>query len=302
MCFLACTVQKRTFNKGYFVQWNFKQKSKEKVHKTPEISNSEIEDTFFYLSENTEQNLTFRNEKLDIDPSIDNVELKRKLENKETKDFISKTQFYQKLHRLMEEPKSDKKILETKQKITFWICIISLPLAILFLVLSTNSHPFLWAKILNYLFAFLFYGSLIYYFTLNKNLGKKNIAKTPTIPSEKQYKNLRNLNIFFLIIEIAFLTWITLTTLISLTMLFTDFLWPFLILHLFFLHLIVLGIYKVEIYDQLYKHKKNSTNNEADLNLEKKIKEDFNKGKRSISIVFGVIYVAFIGIMIYLMV
>jgi hypothetical protein len=304
VCFLACTVQKRTFNKGYFVQWNFKQKSKEKVHKTPEISKSEIEDTFFYLSENTEENLTFPYENLDKHQDVVKVESKDKLENKETKASTfktSKTQLYEKLQEVIEEPKSEKEILEAKQKITFWICIISLPLAIFFMVLSTNSHPFLWAKMLNYLFAFLFYGSLIYYFVLNKKLGKKRVAKAPRIPTEKQYKNKRNWHILFLIVKILFLTWITLTTLISLTIFNIDFYWPFLIIHLFVLHLIVLGIYKVNIYDKLHQIKKDLSKNEIDLISENTIQENFRRGKRIILIVFGVMYIAFIGIMINLM-
>ncbi len=218
-CLIACTVQKRTFNKGYFVQWNFKHKKVEKVNKTNDVSQSELEDTFVNLIESSEVNLTIPLENLERHQHGDAVELSNKAEIPEKTHTLKayKTKFNQDLHKLSKEP----------------------------------------------------------------NFKKK-------------YKNKRNWHIVFLTMKIAFLSWFTVLIFIE------DFIWPALIIHFFVLHLIALGILKIIIYHKLYKFKKDLNNNVNNLPSENEIKENFKRGKKIISIIFGIVYIVFIGVILSL--
>jgi hypothetical protein len=106
-CFLACTVQKRTFNKGYFLQWNLK-KNSEKVLVNADFNQNqkEIEESLnkgeklivsykdLISTELIEENKQIVNPKFSLQDKFENKLVENQNFEKNAKNKISEIQAY----------------------------------------------------------------------------------------------------------------------------------------------------------------------------------------------------------------
>ncbi len=225
-----CTIQKRTFNKGYFVQWNFKQKVNSQNQNQPKLEEeqSQLDEANTDLSIESE-NLPdefikdSKNEKLELndDITIEKKDFIKNFENKATKLIFSKTPILTKIKIAKVKKGNFAKLERSKMirtTITLLVGLCLLGIGVVFLANSFASTHIVGGSFLAGL-TFSFVGAIFIVFSLFRFICivlKTHLTKQTNEADELQ-KRFKRISSRSALLSLLFLFFALIVSLISQT-------------------------------------------------------------------------------------
>lgn len=300
---LGCTIQKRTVNKGYFVQWNFKLKAQKGTTGATKIDSKTIALEATDLSEQVDSSVLkvqepppFKAEELSVDKKdkIKTSQQKEPVQVEQTK-LKKSSSLATKINHVLKT--DDDVIKKAKMKKILLLFSIAFILSFTFGILWLFTLPVLWLRILNILFALLGVFGLIKYFKLNKELtSKTEKPKEEQKTKTSKYKSQRNLNIFSLAIFSILLILLTVAIILS-----GEFYWTILIVYLALLHIICSNITNIVNFQKLHLYEKRAQEDKILPLTENELNKKFKKSRRFIHLLFITLYLAFFAFIFVLL-
>ncbi len=173
-----CTIQKRTVNKGYFVQWYFNKKAVSAKQNTPKESQNDL----VLRSEIQQDDTTFREHELLIDdfhkvvqvqaeikPSKEKINSKNNLKTK-LRSFSSKKETLSNFKHNLKDPQENKDPIKQKILLTMLIALLTFILGLILVIYAfSKSYLVAWAFIFG--FGFCLLGTIVFGVSLLSFIG-----------------------------------------------------------------------------------------------------------------------------------